>query len=182
MEKDATGSPRAEEPRYKPNLASRLPNPETGQDFGSRAKQAASSLAFGKQVTIKARDTDRYGRTVAEVILPDGRSMNREMVRQGMAWRFRRYAPHDAELARLEAEARAARVGLWSQPNPVPPWEWRRGEGVPQTAEVIGNRRSHVYHKPTCRGAAATSEKNRIRFASEADAQKAGYRRAGDCW
>ena len=59
--------------------------PETGQDFGSRAKQAASSLAFGKQVTIRARDTDRYGRTVAGVILPDGRSMNREMVRQGMA-------------------------------------------------------------------------------------------------
>ena len=60
--------------------------PETGQDFGSRAKQAASGLAFGKTVKILPRDTDRYGRTVAEVILPDGRSMNREMVRQGMAW------------------------------------------------------------------------------------------------
>src|SRR6516164_3600271 len=55
--------------------------PETGQDFGSRAKQAASELAFGKQVTIRPLDTDRYGRIVAEVILPDGRSMNREMVR-----------------------------------------------------------------------------------------------------
>ena len=55
--------------------------PEIGQDFGSRARQAASSLAFGKHVIIRARDTDRYGRTVAEVILPDGRSMNREMVR-----------------------------------------------------------------------------------------------------
>ena len=103
--------------------------PETGQDFGSRAKQAASELAFGKQVTIRPRDTDRYGRTVAEVILPDGRSMNREMVGKGMAWWFRRYAPRDADLARLEGEARAARIGLWSQPNPVPPWEWRRGEG-----------------------------------------------------
>ena len=96
--------------------------PETGQDFGSRAKQAASELAFGKQVTIRPRDTDRYGRTVAEVILPDGRSMNREMVRRGMAWWYRAFAPHDAELAGLEAEAREARIGLWSQPNPVPPW------------------------------------------------------------
>jgi hypothetical protein len=76
--------------------------PETGQDFGGRANQAASTLAFGQQVTIRARDTDRYGRTVDEVILPDGRSLNQEMVRQGMAWRYRRYAPHDAELARLE--------------------------------------------------------------------------------
>src|ERR1700722_13738278 len=47
--------------------------PETGQDFGSKAKQLASELAFGKDVTIKPVDTDRYGRTVAEVILPDGK-------------------------------------------------------------------------------------------------------------
>ena len=59
--------------------------PETGQDFGSRAKQAASSLAFGEHVTIRACDTDRYGRTVAEANLPDVRPMNREMIRQDMA-------------------------------------------------------------------------------------------------
>ena len=66
--------------------------PETGQDFGSRAKQAASELAFGKEVTVRPVDTDRYGRTVAEVILPDGRSMNREMVATGMSWWYRQYA------------------------------------------------------------------------------------------
>ncbi|MBV8616540.1 MAG: thermonuclease family protein, partial [Acetobacteraceae bacterium] len=71
---------------------------------------------------------------------PDGRSMNREMVRQGLAWWFRRYAPRDAELARLEAEAKTAWIGLWSQPKPVPPWEWRRGEGVTQAVGVVGNR------------------------------------------
>src|SRR4051795_10630742 len=48
--------------------------PETGQAFGSRAKEAASALAFGKEVTVQVRDTDRYGRSVAEVVLPDGRS------------------------------------------------------------------------------------------------------------
>ena len=63
--------------------------PETGQDFGSRAKQAASDLAFGKAVTWRTHDIDRYGRTVAEVILPDGRSLNREMVGQGAAWWYR---------------------------------------------------------------------------------------------
>lgn len=77
--------------------------PEIGQDFGSRARRLASELASGKAVTIRARDTDRHGRIVAEVILPDGRSMNREMVRMGMAWRYREYAPHDGDLARLEA-------------------------------------------------------------------------------
>jgi endonuclease YncB( thermonuclease family) len=56
------------------------------EDFGTRAKQLASSLAFGKTVTARVHSTDRYGRTVAEVVLPDGRSLNREVVREGMAW------------------------------------------------------------------------------------------------
>jgi len=101
--------------------------PESGQDFGSRAKQAASDLAFGRTVTVRPREIDRYGRTVADVILPDGRSLNRELVGQGMAWWYREYAPRDATLTSLEAQAKAARCGLWSQPNPVPPWTWRRG-------------------------------------------------------
>ena len=108
--------------------------------------------------------------------------MNCELVREGMAWHFVRYAPHDRELARLEAQARKERVGLWSQPNPVPPWSWRKGEGVPQAVGVVGNRRSHVYHKASCRGATAMSERNRVTFASEAEAEKAKYRKAGDCW
>ena len=97
--------------------------PETGQDYGSRAKQAASELAFGKDVTIQVKDTDRYGRTVAVVVLPDGRSLNREMVEQGYAWWYSKYAPGDRELGRLENDARAAKRGLWSQLNPTPPWE-----------------------------------------------------------
>jgi endonuclease YncB( thermonuclease family) len=155
--------------------------PETGQDFGSRAKQAASEMAFGQQVTVRELDKDRYGRTVAEVILPDGRSLNREMVRGGMAWWYRQYAPADRELASLEAEARAAKRGLWTQPGAVPPWDWRSGKGVPAAAGVVGNRRSHLYHAPNCRGAAATSEKNRVAFKTAAEAEASGYRKAGDC-
>ncbi len=94
----------------------------------------------------------------------------------------KKYAPRDAELAQLEAEARKARVGLLSQPNPVPPWNSRHGEGVPQTAGVIGNRRSHVYHKAGCRSAASMAGKNRVIFASQAEAEKAGYRKSRDCW
>ncbi len=101
--------------------------PERRQPFGKRAKQFASELAFGKTVTLIEHGRDRYGRLVAEVILPDGRSLNRELVRAGLAWWYRRYAPDDHELGVLEAEARAAKRGLWSLPDPRPPWEWRRG-------------------------------------------------------
>jgi len=154
--------------------------PETGQDFGSRAKQAASELAFGKIVTISPRDTDRYGRTVAEVILPDGRSLNREMVRSGLAWWYRQYAPADRQLAALESEAKGAHRGLWAQPNPVAPWEWRHGQ-APVSDGVMGNRKSRLYHSPRCRGAASMLPANRVKFGSAAEAERAGYHKAKDC-
>jgi endonuclease YncB( thermonuclease family) len=155
--------------------------PESGQDFGSRAKQAASDLAFGKLVTVRPRDTDRYGRTVAEVVLPDGRSLNREMVREGMAWWYREYAPKDSELARLETEAKENHRGLWSQTSQIPPWNWRKGDGTATTVGVIGNRKSHLYHLPYCRIVFVMKESNRITFATAEKAEAAGYRKAGDC-
>ena len=130
----------------------------------SWAKQVASGLAFGKTVSIWVRDTDRYGRTVADVILPDGGSLNHEMIRQGMAWWYREYAPHDRELARLETEAKAEHRGLWSQPGAAPPWEWRHGEGVPATAGVVGNRNSYVYHLPNCASVGRMSVRKRPRL------------------
>jgi len=98
--------------------------PEGGQPFGTRAKQFTSSLAFGKRVKVIVRDRDRYGRTVAEVVLPNGRSLNRELVRSGLAWHFKRYSD-DPVLAQLETQARAARLGLWADQDPIPPWDWR---------------------------------------------------------
>jgi endonuclease YncB( thermonuclease family) len=159
--------------------------PETGQDFGSRAKSVTSELAFGKVVTVHPSLKDRYGRTVADVILPDGRNLNQELVRRGVAWWYRKYAPHDTSLARLEFEAKAARIGLWSQPNPTPPWDWRRsGKATlpPELAgKVIGNERSRIYHKTGCPNAAAVSPRNRIVFHSEADAEREGFRPGRDC-
>ena len=100
--------------------------PEKKQPYGKRAKQFTSDLAFGQDVTIIEKDIDRYGRIVADVMLPDGRNLNHELVRVGLAWWYQRYAPDDETLKALEEEARAARLGLWADPDPVAPWEWRR--------------------------------------------------------
>jgi micrococcal nuclease len=86
--------------------------PETGQDFGSRAKQFTSELAFGKIVTVVPRATDGYGRVVADVVLPDGRVLNEELVKAGLAWWYRKYARNIGTLSQLEAEAREAKRGL----------------------------------------------------------------------
>ena len=98
--------------------------PEKRQAFGKRAKQLTSNLVFGKTVTVQVVDHDRYGRTVGVVLLPDGRSLNHELVRAGLAWMYRRYT-NDRSLSDLEEEARVARRGLWADPHAVPPWEWR---------------------------------------------------------
>ena len=77
-----------------------------------------------KTVTVQFVDRDRYGRTVGVVLLPDGRSLNHELVRAGLAWMYRRYT-NNQSLSDLEEEARVARRGLWVDANPIPPWEWR---------------------------------------------------------
>jgi endonuclease YncB( thermonuclease family) len=89
-----------------------IDTPEKAQAFGTRARQYSSALAFQQTVTVHVKDTDRYGRLVGEVLLPDGRSLNQELVRAGLAWWYRQYAPHDTTLAQLEAEAQAAKRGL----------------------------------------------------------------------
>ena len=100
--------------------------PEPKQALGTRAKQFTGDLAFGRTVTVRARDIDRYKRTVAEIILPDGRNLNQEFVQAGLAWWYQHYARRELILRDLEQEARGARRGLWVDPNPVPPWDWRR--------------------------------------------------------
>lgn len=101
--------------------------PEKKQAFGQAAKRFTLDLAAQKVVTVKIETTDRYGRTVGEVILPGGKSLNRELVRAGYAWWYQKYSS-DTTLGMLESEARAARRGLWADLNPVSPWAWRRGE------------------------------------------------------
>jgi len=159
--------------------------PETGQDFGSKAKTVTSGLVFGKLVTVRVRGMDRYGRTVAEIVLPDQRILNQELVRQGYAWWYRKYAPNDRLLSKLETDARAARVGLWAQPDPTPPWEWRRAAKPvlpPEMAgKVIGNKRSRVYHTPGCPNGALITAHNLIWFDSIVAARTAGFRPAMDC-
>ena len=100
--------------------------PESKQAFGTRARQFSSDLVFRQTVTITVRDTDPYGRPVGEVRLPDGRLLNEELVRAGLAWWYRTYAPNDTPLAQLEAQARAEQRGVWADLEPVPPWQWRK--------------------------------------------------------
>lgn len=98
--------------------------PEHGQPWGRRAEQSLRELVCKKTVRIEWREVDRHGRPIATMTV-DGIDVGEEQVRRGLAWVYRRYS-RDARLLELEAQAREAGRGLWADPAPVAPWEWRR--------------------------------------------------------
>jgi len=104
--------------------------PERGQPFSARSKQHLASLCFRKQAEVRAKTTDRYGRTLARVTCA-GTDANAAMVAAGMAWAFTKYIT-DPRLPELQASAMAKRAGLWADRSPVPPWEWRSRRVEPQ--------------------------------------------------
>jgi len=98
--------------------------PERGQPWNRRAREALRDKVLDQRVRLKVVDTDRYGRTVAEVWLGE-RHINREMVREGHAWVYTQYL-RDQTLRVDETRAREAGLGLWSMADPVEPRQWRR--------------------------------------------------------
>ena len=133
-----------------------IDTPERSQDYGSKAKSALSSKVFGKIVTIRYSEKDRYGRTIGDVYLGEA-WINLQMVTEGWAWHYKAYSK-DKRLADAEVAARSANKGLWADPNkPVPPWEYRRGgkkrSQKPPDANALYwlNTSSNTRHNNSCK-------------------------------
>ncbi|HOH29323.1 MAG TPA: thermonuclease family protein [Candidatus Hydrogenedentes bacterium] len=135
--------------------------PEGHQAFGGRAKRFVSDACFGREATVTVKDIDRYKRLVGLVLLEDGRILNQELVRAGLAWWYERYAPNEATLRGLQAEARQAKRGLWQDLSPMPPWEFRKngssarksGQGADtrnSAGIVYVTRTGNRYHRKQC--------------------------------
>lgn len=96
--------------------------PEFGQAYGRRAADALAAKIAGRLVRVEDRGIDQHGRLLGRIDV-EGRDVNREMVAEGWAWAFG-FATEESYLA-AEAEARRTRSGLWSDPRPTAPAEWR---------------------------------------------------------
>lgn len=169
-----------------------IDTPESRQAFGQKAKQFTSSLVYGKQVDVKAYDTDKYGRTV-DVVLVNGQNVNEEIIRAGYAWQYRKYCLESfcPGWLKFEESARASKIGLWYDKNPTPPWEWRKtskGSNSPENSSPLpsissgayhGNIRSHVLHAPGCQH--YNCKNCTIMFSSVGEALGAGYRVHEQC-
>jgi endonuclease YncB( thermonuclease family) len=107
---------------------SRLPGTENqmkNQAFGQAARQFTDSLVYSKQVKVRIVDHDnKYGRSIGYVMLGDV-SVNEQLLTHGFAWHYQKYS-RDPEYQQLEDAARARKLGLWKDPSPTPPWEFRR--------------------------------------------------------
>jgi len=168
-----------------------IDTPEKAQAYGKKAKKFTANLVAGKTVKIKVYDTDRYGRSVG-VVSVDETNVNREIIRNGLAWQYRKYckASFCDDWLRLEKQARDSSIGLWRDNNPVAPWEWRKskrsGNGSSSKSDVIGgtgiyhgNKKSHVLHSSTCQH--YNCKNCTVVFKSLNDAVRAGFRAHKQC-
>lgn len=136
--------------------------PEKDQPFGARSKESLAAPVMDKDVKVEWSKQDRYGRHVGKVWVtpasvrciqapcPKTLDANRAQLTVGLAWHYKQYAneqsPEDREAYAFdEREARARRAGLWAEPDPVAPWDWRHGSA---TGPVKKADRSGLCHTP----------------------------------
>lgn len=160
--------------------------PESGQAFGKQAKQVTSDLVFGKNVKVEIVTREKYNRLVGVVLFDNERNLSRELIQNGMAWWYQKYSPGEVEFGKLQELAKEGKVGLWSDPNPIPPWQYRRtgdlnNEDLSKMPEFFGNKKSHIFHAKGCSGYLKIASQNRVPFSEENDAIRAGFRPAKNC-
>jgi endonuclease YncB( thermonuclease family) len=107
-----------------------IESPENGQPFGQACKKSLSELAYDRVVEVESNKLDRYGRVIGKVLV-NGQDVNLEQVRRGCGWHYKKYQNEQTLDDRLsynaaEDSARVGRVGLWTDLEPMPPWDWRK--------------------------------------------------------
>jgi micrococcal nuclease len=178
---------------YKVRLVD-IDAPEISQPFGKPSRRLARYLALKKIVRVNYTFKDKYGRLIGEVFLPDGKLLNEEMLKAGLAWHYRVKHPHSNFLEKLEYKAWQKKLGLWIQEKPVPPWKFRRENKIPAppprpenmdydlflTYGLVGNPKTRVYEWPECKGYPKNT-KGYINFGNRLDAEDFGYRASRRC-
>ena len=164
-------------------------SPEAGEPLGAAATAANRALVGGKIVTLvkDVSETDRYGRLLRYVYLPDGVFVNAELVRQGYA-QLTTFPPdvaREAEIRAAQQEAIAAGRGIWAMAGGAAQL-CPGGQTPPDPAcPIKGNisaSGAHIYHIPGQRDYCATmirTEQGERWFCNAVQAEAAGWRAAG---
>jgi endonuclease YncB( thermonuclease family) len=150
--------------------------PEHDQPFGERAKKNLSAAVMGKDVRVEWAKQDRYGRLVGKLWVKPADvqcdtadsdcaqrktlDANLAQLTVGLAWHYKEYekeqSPEDrGRYAFAEQEARARKAGLWADPDPTPPWDWRHGTAGGPVKKVTS---SGICHEPGTPGYSSTKK------------------------
>ena len=178
---------------FKVRLAE-VDSPDISQAFGKQASHFTRSNVLAKNVTVKYQTVDRFHRLIGEVILADGRVLNHELVRHGLAWHYRVRYPSNEFLRELEYRAWKKRTGLWVDPSAVPPWKLRRETPTPGPPEnpslmdydrvfdygLIADPNTKWVRWPACRNYPERSQGFAV-FGSLSDAVDSGFKISPDC-
>jgi len=103
-----------------------IDTPERDQRYGTDATAALTEILNNQKLYLETKDVDRYGRTVGVIYTADGNEVNLELVCDGHAWWYERYAKRATDYEQCQADAQKNKRGLWSDEEPVAPWDWRR--------------------------------------------------------
>jgi endonuclease YncB( thermonuclease family) len=174
--------------------------PEHDQSFGSQSTQNLASLVSGKNVILDCENERSYGRLICKVQLSNGQDVCLDQVKVGMAWHYKQFQDEQSvadrnAYAAAECTAMKSKVGLWSEPHPIQPQDFRHGTNSPLLLDangcrrsseltdgpVVGSARSHIFEWPGCPYYSAISPDNRVEFTSPQAAEAAGYRPAHNC-
>jgi endonuclease YncB( thermonuclease family) len=171
--------------------------PEKTQAYGKKAKEFTTAATLGKMITIIEYGKDKHGRTIGDVVLPDGSNLNQQLLKEGLAWWYWEHS-EDKVLKDIAEEAQDEKRGLWRDRHPIPPWVYRKigKKQVPEVADfeppkklpatqtqgpIIGHRKSHIYQRPGCPGYGKVSGANAVQFSTVQEAEEAGYKIAKNC-
>lgn len=164
--------------------------PESHQEFGLEAKEFLAGEILNKIVRLQAIATDRYGRLIAKVYYGHGKNLGQEMIKKGFAWHYVAYNKEQS-LVLYQNFAHDEKLGLWSNGNPIPPWEFRKfgstGIRTQKPALVAGtmvlvcnSETSYAYHSKHCHGLRQCNAG--IAEITIESARKAGRKPCGYCW
>ena len=134
--------------------------PEKGQPYGNAARSFSRRKALHQPVVVHVKRRDHYGRVIGLVELKNGSTLQEELLQEGLAWVYRRYTDRPDFLA-AEERARRNQRGLWSSPNPVPPWQFRRNNNIGYKAGSTRKGRRSSTEGPTANQQASEQERKR---------------------
>jgi endonuclease YncB( thermonuclease family) len=174
--------------------------PESAQPFGADSTRHLSELVSGKAIALQCEYERSYGRLICKVLLPTGEDVDLDQVKAGLAWHYKQYEDEQSSVDReayasAECTAMKAKLGLWSDPHPVQPQDFRhythspllfdangcRTSSEPTSGPVVGNARTHIFEWAACPYYSAISPDNQVPFPSPQAAEAAGYRPAHNC-